>query len=102
MSGDLELAKRALGSPLGPELRPHCFNPHALISLVRRSVMRWRRHFAFSCKLGKKSFNLLGPNVARMRHVAIAAMPADEKTDPIQLSFFSIQAIVIERTRSLT
>ena len=50
----------------------------------------------------KKSFNLLGPRVAQMRHRAIAAMPADGKTDPIQLSFFSIQAIVIEQTRSLT
>ena len=34
------------------------------------------------------------PQVARMRHRAFAAMPADEKTDPIKVSFFSTQDMV--------
>ena len=31
---------------------------------------------------------------SRMRHRAVAAMPADVKPDPIQVGFFSTQAIV--------
>ena len=33
------------------------------------------------------------PHVTHVRHRAIVAMPADEKTDPIQVNFFSTEAI---------
>ena len=41
-----------------------------------------------------KSLNLLGSHVTRMGHFAFAAMPANVKPDPIQVGFFSTQAIV--------
>lgn len=36
----------------------------------------------------------LCPHVARMRHVAVAAMPSGKKTNPVQVSFPGAEAIV--------
>ena len=63
-------------------------------SALKRLARRRCRHIAFGGQHGKKSFNLLGSPAARMRHLAIATMPADVKPYPIQIGFFSTQAIV--------
>jgi len=53
-----------------------------------------RGDFALSRQHRQKSLNLLGSHVARMRHLAVATMPAEVKTYPVEVGFFSTQALV--------
>jgi hypothetical protein len=47
------------------------------------------------CQLGKKRLDLVRAHVARVAHgAAIPRTPANEKTNPIQVSLLSLEAIV--------
>lgn len=61
---------------------------------VQRLSVGGRRNLAFIGQHGQESFNLGFTHVARMPHFAAPPVPSDEESDPMQVSFFGLQAIV--------
>ena len=48
-----------------------------------------------ACKPATSSWSIpAGLHLARLGHLAVAAMPTDVKPDPVEVGFFSTQAIV--------
>ena len=53
-----------------------------------------RRHLAFVGQHAQEGLHLRLPHVARVAHAAVAAVPADEESRPIDVGFFGLKAIV--------